>query len=90
LSLTIFFYNIKKKISKHHKPKFIRFVNYNKHKDIENWSKEQVLLYSPFRNSKNLQFGTNVTWHDAYCQQHDDISKIKSSFDYQMPYPNTK
>jgi hypothetical protein len=32
----IFFYNSKKKNSKHHKPKIIRFVNYNKYKDIEN------------------------------------------------------
>ncbi len=32
----------------------------------------------------------NVTWHDAYCQQHDDILKIKSIFNYQMPYPNIK
>ncbi len=31
-----FFYNIKKKISTHRKPKIIRFVNYNKYKDIEN------------------------------------------------------
>jgi len=47
-------------------------------------------LYSPFQNSKNSQLGTNVTWHDAYCQQGDDISKIKYIFNYQMPYPNTK
>jgi hypothetical protein len=33
LALTIFFYNIKKN-SKHGKPKIIRFVNYNKYKDI--------------------------------------------------------
>jgi hypothetical protein len=39
---------------------------------------------------KNSQFGTNVTWHDAYCQQHDDISKIKYIFNYQMSYPNMK
>ncbi len=37
-----------------------------------------------------MQFGTNVIWHDAYCQQHDEISKIKSNFNYQMPCPNTK
>jgi hypothetical protein len=55
LSLTKFIdlYKIKKKISKHPKPKIIRFVNYNKCKDIENWLIEQVLLYSPFRTSKN-------------------------------------
>ncbi len=39
---------------------------------------------------KKLTIKINVTWHDAYCQQHDDISKIKSIFNYQMPYPNTK
>ncbi len=52
--------------------------------------RKQVLLYSPFRNSKNLQLGTNVTWHDAYCQQHDEIFKIKFIFNYQMSYPDTK
>jgi hypothetical protein len=82
-----FFYNIKKnKISKYCKPKIIRFVNYNKYKDIENWLREQVLLYSPFLNLKNSQLETNVTEHDAYCQQPDEISKIKSIFNYQMPY----
>jgi len=35
-----FFCSLKKKISKHHKPKIIRFVNCNKYKDIENWSKK--------------------------------------------------
>jgi hypothetical protein len=43
------------------------FINYNKYKDIENWLKEQVLLYSPFQNLENSQLGTNVTYHDAYC-----------------------
>jgi hypothetical protein len=47
-------------------------------------------LYSQFQNSKNSQLGTNVTWHDAYCQQRDDISKIKYIFNYQMPYLNIK
>ncbi len=47
-------------------------------------------MYSPFQNLKNSQLGMNVTWHDAYCQQHDDILKIKSIFNYQMPYPNIK
>ncbi len=45
-------------------------------------------MYSPFQNSKNLQLKINVTWHDAYRQQHDEISKIKYIFNHQMPYPN--
>jgi hypothetical protein len=43
LSLTKFnsLYNIQKnKISKHCKPKIIKFVNFNEYKNIENWSKE--------------------------------------------------
>ncbi len=39
-------------------------------------------MHSSFQNSKNSQLGTNVTWHE-----HDEISKIKSIFNYQMPYP---
>ncbi len=68
----------------------IRFVNYNKYINIGNWSRGQLLLYSLFQNAENSQLGTNVTWHDTYCQQHDHIYNIKFIFNYQMPYPNTK
>jgi hypothetical protein len=44
------------------------FVNYNKYKGIKNWSKEQFKKYSPFKNLKDLQLNTNITWHYAYCQ----------------------
>jgi hypothetical protein len=54
----------------------IRFVIYNKYKNIENWLREQLLLYSPFQNLENSKIRTNVTWHDAYCQQHDDILRF--------------
>ncbi len=47
-------------------------------------------LYSPLQNFKNSQFGTNVAWHDAYCQQPNEIFKIKSIFNHQMLYPNTE
>jgi hypothetical protein len=56
-----YFYNIKKKISKHHKPKIIRYVNYNKYKDIQIGPKNKFLLYSPFQNLENSQLETNVT-----------------------------
>jgi hypothetical protein len=59
----------KNQILKCDKHKIIKFVSYNKHTYIENWFNEQLLLYSPiFGNSKKSQFGTNVTWHDTYCQ----------------------
>ncbi len=34
--------------------------------------------------------GANVTWHDAYCQLHEGTLKIKSIFNYKMPYPKIK
>jgi hypothetical protein len=49
-----------------------------------------ILLYLPFSTLQNLQFGINVTWYDAYYQQHDEILKIKSIFNYQMSCPNIK
>jgi hypothetical protein len=62
LSLVEFsFFIILKKNSKHCKPKIIRIINYNKYKDIENWFREQLLLYSLFQNLENFQLGTNVT-----------------------------
>jgi hypothetical protein len=85
------FYNTKKnKISKYCKPKIIRFVNYNKHTNIENWSSEQLLPYSPFKNSKNSQLGINVTWHNVYCQLQSENFQTKFVFNYKMPYSNTK
>jgi hypothetical protein len=54
-------YNFFNNISQHGKSKIIRFVNYDKYKDIENWLKKQFVLYSPFRTSKYLQLGINVT-----------------------------
>jgi hypothetical protein len=60
-SLSLAEFSLKNKISKHHKPKIIRFANSNKHKDIANWPRKQLLLYSPFQNSKNSQLGINVT-----------------------------
>jgi hypothetical protein len=93
LSLLFFksFYKIKKnKILKYCKPKIIKFVDYNKHSNIENWSSEQLLLYSPFKNSKNSQLGTNVTWHGAYCQFQSENFQTKFVFNYKMSYSTTK
>jgi hypothetical protein len=78
LSFLFSFYNIKNnKISKCCKPKIIKIVNYNKHTNIEFSSKEQPLLYSPFKFSKRLQLRINVTWHDAYCQLQGENFQIQ-------------
>lgn len=69
LSLVEFvsYYNVmKKKNSKRLRPLIIRYVNFNKHKDHENWSREQLLLFSPFRHSESSQLGLYSAWQDAY------------------------
>jgi len=55
--------------SKCHKLNVIKYVNYNKYKNIENWWREQLLLYSSFKFFEDSWLNTNVTWHDAYCQK---------------------
>jgi hypothetical protein len=64
-------------------------VNYNKHKDIKNWSKKYLLLYSPFKNSKNSLLGTLVAWHDVYCEVKENIYIIRSKFNYNMQNKHT-
>jgi hypothetical protein len=50
-----FLYNIKKnKTSKHCKPKIIRFVNYNKYKNIKNWLKRKTFIVSIISKFKKL------------------------------------
>jgi hypothetical protein len=66
----------KKRISKHRKPKSIRFLNYTNLKILKISQENKFLLYSPCRNSNNSKLGTNVTWLDAYYQEDDDIYKI--------------
>jgi len=48
--------------------------------------KEQILLYSPFKNTKKLQLGVNDTWYDVHYQKHDGIYKINFFFNYKMSY----
>jgi len=47
------YYNIKtKKLSKCPKQRIIRFVNHNKHKDMENWSKKNFFYIHDFKIMK--------------------------------------
>ena len=56
LSKFVSYYNMKnKKMSKRLQPQIIPYVDFNKHKDPENWAREQLLLFSPFRHSESSQ-----------------------------------
>jgi len=55
----LFFITLKKKDFKHCKPKIIKFVNYNKYKNIENLSKKSFIIFTI------LKFRKLTTWN--YC-----------------------
>jgi hypothetical protein len=61
------------KISIRNKPKIIRFVHYNQFKDLENWAREQLLLYIPFIGLEESQKCNHDTWKAAYDEQVEKI-----------------
>jgi hypothetical protein len=72
LSLTKFvsYYNMRnKRLIKCLKLQIIHCVNYNKYKEPQKWSKEQLLYFSPFRNLEASQFGVNITWQNAFNEK---------------------
>jgi hypothetical protein len=90
LSKFVSYYNMRnKKLIKCIKPQIICYVNYNKYKDPQNWSREQLLLFSPFRNSEAFQLGANITWQDAFNEKSYEISQVQSSFQFKMPKKTT-
>jgi hypothetical protein len=90
LSKFVSYYNMRnKKLIKCIKPQIICYVNYNKYKDPQNWSRKQLLLFSPFRNLEASQLGTNITWQDALNEKSHEISQVQSSFQFKMPKKTT-
>lgn len=74
----------KNKISIRKKSKIIRFVHYNKIKDMENWCREQLLLYVPFNKfEESLKIGKE-TWKEAYDEQVDIVTCNRNKFNYQI------
>ena len=71
--------HIKNKISIRKKPKIIRFVHYNQFKDLENWSREQLLLYVPFIDVEESQNANRDTWKATYDEQVGNVLEKKES-----------
>ena len=59
------------------KPKVLRYVNYNKKVDCENYYREQLLLYIPWRDEENYLLNGFKTYQDHFKSKHDKISKKK-------------
>ena len=86
LAIFVANYNhIKNKISIRRKPKIIRFVHYNQFKDLENWSREQLLLYVPFIDVEEFQKINKDTWKATYDEQVGNVlERKKEIFNFQI------
>ncbi len=73
-----------KKIIKCRKSKIIRFVHFNKYKDVENWAREQLLLYVPFDDAEICLKNNKETWKEAYDEKIEDINEKIDKFNYQI------
>jgi len=84
------YYNIRNNIlSKYYKQKIIRFINYNKYKDIKIGQKNKFSYIHDLVFFENSLLGIQVTWHDVYCQVKKWKSIIISKFNYNMQNKHT-
>ena len=57
------------------KPRIIRTVRYNKDTDPENFFREQLMLYLPWRDENVDLIGSFQTYEDSYKYHYNDIQK---------------
>jgi hypothetical protein len=71
--------NLRKKRKKSH---IIHYVHYNEHCDLENYYKEQLLLFIPFFDNEHTLKGDHSTWNVAYNIHEIQINLIRKTFIY--------
>jgi hypothetical protein len=59
-------------------------VNFNFHRDLENYYCKQLLLFCPFRCTEEFLKNGHNTWHDAFNQQQERIMSIRNEFVYKL------
>ena len=63
------------------KPKVIRYVKYNKATDRENYFREQLMLFLPWRNEQSDLLGTYDTYEDHMKAVSEQIADTKRQYD---------
>ena len=61
------------------RPKVIRYVRFHKDKDPENYYREQIMLFSPWRSESQL-LGECTTFHERYLQLEAQIKYKNNSY----------
>ena len=70
------------RLVKRKKPRIIRSVRYHKGKDPENHFREQLMLYTPWRNEKTDLIKNYTTYQEQFEQVKDEVVKNRSQFKY--------
>ena len=63
------------------KPKVLRYVNYNKKVDSENYYREQLMLFTSWRNEENDLLNECKTYHENFNLSEDTILSKRKEYD---------
>jgi hypothetical protein len=66
----------------------IRYVHYNEHRDLENYYKEQLILFIPFFDNEHTFKGDHSTWNAAYNMHEIQINLLIITFIYNFDNNN--
>ena len=66
---------------KRRKPRIIRSVRFNKNKDPENYCREQIMLYTPWRNEKKDLLKDFQTYQDRFEDVKDLIEENRKQYE---------
>lgn len=80
---TSLYYNKGNKIQKRRKPQIIRFVKYNRYIDYENYCREKLMLYVPFRIRENTLLSSHNTWAQAFNSRKIKIENTEKMYNAQ-------
>jgi len=70
------------KLVKRRKPKIIRSVRFNKEKDSVNYYREQLMLYSPWRNEEKDLILNFQTYQESFESQKVNITERREQYEY--------
>ncbi len=71
--------NLTKQFVKRKKERIVRFVKYDEKRDPENHYREQLILYTPWRDESRLAQGYD-SYQDKYHADKEQISKIRNQY----------
>ena len=63
-------------------PRIIRFVRYNRKKDPENYFREQLMLYMPWRNEEKDLLGSFDTYRDHYNLMKESLQSKSNEYEH--------